>query len=72
MLIFKRMENIMTALIDKSSVEDIKRRFDADVERFTNIETGQTATVDAPLAMELITQAAVRSTPRIPACSVAS
>ena len=49
----------------KSTTEEIKQRFDADVERFSNIETGQTATIDAPLAMELITQAAYRSTSRI-------
>lgn len=49
----------------KSSVDEIRQRFDCDVERFSNIETGQTATVDAPLAMELITQAAFKSTPKI-------
>ena len=43
----------------KSSIDEIRQRFDNDVERFSNIETGQTATVDAPLAMELITQAGV-------------
>ena len=47
----------------KSSVQEIKERFDNDVERFSNLQTGQTATVDAPLAMELITQAAYQSTP---------
>ena len=46
----------------KSSIEDIRRRFDADVERFSNLETGQQATVDAPLAMELITRAALAAT----------
>jgi len=46
----------------KSSIEDIRRRFDADVERFSNLETGQQATVDAPLAMELITRAALAVT----------
>lgn len=42
----------------KSSVEEIRARFDADVERFSNLETGQSATVDAPLTLELVTQAA--------------
>ena len=42
----------------KSTVEEIRRRFDADVERFSNLETGQSATVDAPLSLELITRAA--------------
>ena len=49
----------------KSSLEEIRARFDADVERFSNLETGQQATVDAALAMELITQAAIAATPRI-------
>ncbi len=47
----------------KSSVEEIQRRFDADVERFSNLETGQSATVDAPLAMSLIAKAAATTTP---------
>ena len=49
----------------KSSVDEIRQRFDNDVDRFSNIETGQTATIDAPLAMELITQAAFNSTKSI-------
>ena len=48
---------------EKSTVEDIRRRFDADVERFSNLETGQSAAVDAPLALELIAQAAAKVTP---------
>jgi tRNA (cmo5U34)-methyltransferase len=47
----------------KSSVEEIRQRFDADVERFSNLETGQSATVDAPLAMTLIARSAARATP---------
>lgn len=49
----------------KSTIEEIRERFDNDVERFSNLETGQTATIDAPLAMELITQAAISATPNI-------
>lgn len=49
-------------LSEKSSVGEIKARFDADVERFSDLETGQSATIDAPLAMELITGAAVATT----------
>ncbi|MGD8836357.1 MAG: class I SAM-dependent methyltransferase [Desulfobacteraceae bacterium] len=56
---------MMTELEQKSSVDDIRQRFDNDVDRFSNLETGQTATIDAPLAMELITQAAFHSTKRI-------
>jgi tRNA (cmo5U34)-methyltransferase len=49
----------------KSTTDDIAARFDADVERFSNLETGQAATIDAPLSMQLITEAAVRLTPKI-------
>jgi len=49
----------------KSSIDEIKARFDNDVERFSNLDTGQTATIDAPLAMELIAQAAFKSTRNI-------
>lgn len=47
----------------KSTVEEIRRRFDADVERFSNLETVQSATVDAPLAMALVAEAAAATTP---------
>jgi tRNA (cmo5U34)-methyltransferase len=47
----------------KSSVDEIRQRFDADVERFSNLKTGQSATVDAPLAMALVAQAAATTTP---------
>lgn len=47
----------------KSTVEEIRHRFDNDVERFSNLETGQSATIDAPLAMELIVRAAATATP---------
>ena len=53
---------MQTPLDEKSSIDKIRARFDADVDRFSHLDTGQTATVDAPLAMELITQAAVAST----------
>jgi tRNA (cmo5U34)-methyltransferase len=48
----------------KSTVDEIRARFDQDVERFANLETGQSATVDAPLAMDLVTEAAAACTPR--------
>ena len=51
-----------TPLHQKSSADKIRARFDNDVERFAQLETGQSATVDAPLAMQLITQAAVACT----------
>ena len=49
----------------KSTVDEIRARFDADVERFSSLDTGQVSTVDAALVLELMTQAALRSTPRI-------
>jgi tRNA (cmo5U34)-methyltransferase len=52
-------------LSQKSTREEIRARFDAEVERFSNLETGQQATPDAALAMELITQAAAAVTPRL-------
>jgi tRNA (cmo5U34)-methyltransferase len=47
----------------KSSVDEIRRRFDNDVERFSNLETGQSTTIDAPLMMELAIQAAASTNP---------
>jgi len=51
-----------TPLDKKSTTEEIRQRFDNDVERFSQLATGQTATIDAPLAMDLITSAAISST----------
>jgi tRNA (cmo5U34)-methyltransferase len=48
----------------KSTPDEIRRRFDNDVERFSNLETGQSATVDAPLGLELIAGAAAAVNPR--------
>lgn len=48
---------------EKSTVEQIRQRFDNDVERFSNLQTGQSSTVDAPLALELITSAAAVTNP---------
>ncbi len=47
----------------KSTVDEIRQRFDADVERFSNLATGQSATVDAPLAMALVAEAAAETSP---------
>jgi tRNA (cmo5U34)-methyltransferase len=48
----------------KSTVEQIRQRFDADVERFSNLETGQSATIDAPLVLGLITAIAATTNPQ--------
>ena len=47
----------------KSTVQEIKERFDNDVERFSNLETGQVSTIDAKLSLELITEASKRIVP---------
>ena len=47
----------------KSTPDEIRERFDHDVERFSNLETGQTAAVDGALAFDLIAQSAAGATP---------
>jgi tRNA (cmo5U34)-methyltransferase len=49
----------------KSTVEQIRARFDHDVERFSNLQTGQSATLDSPLCMDLIATAAAGVTPHV-------
>lgn len=44
--------------MEKSSVEAIRGNFNGQVERFTNIETGQATAIDSPLCMEIVAQAA--------------
>tara|TARA_R110002033_G_scaffold1670_1_gene13562 strand:+ start:56 stop:763 length:708 start_codon:yes stop_codon:yes gene_type:complete len=44
----------------KSTIEEIRERFDKDVERFSNLDTGQLTTIDAKISLELITEAAKR------------
>jgi len=48
----------------KSTVEQIRERFDNDVERFSNLETGQSAAMDSPLCLELIAKGAAATTPK--------
>src|SRR5476651_2641027 len=47
----------------KATNQEIKERFDKDTERFSNLETGQQTTIDAPLTMELCTEAAKHVNP---------
>ncbi len=42
----------------KASNNEIRERFDKDVERFSNLDTGQLTTIDASITMELCTEAA--------------
>ncbi|HTD87102.1 MAG TPA: class I SAM-dependent methyltransferase [Candidatus Binatia bacterium] len=48
----------------KSTVEQIRERFDKDVERFSNLEIGQSAQIDSPLALELVAHAAAATAPQ--------
>jgi tRNA (cmo5U34)-methyltransferase len=50
-------------IIMKSTVQEIRERFDNDVERFSNLDTGQVSTIDATISLELITEAAKRIVP---------
>lgn len=47
----------------KSTIDEIRERFDKDVERFSNLETGQQSTIDSTISLELITEAAKRVVP---------
>lgn len=47
----------------KATNQEIRERFDKDTERFSNLETGQQTTIDAPLTMELCTEAAKYANP---------
>lgn len=49
--------------ITKSTPDTIRRNFDQQVERFSNLETGQTTAIDSPLCMELVSQAAKLTSP---------
>lgn len=51
--------------MNKSSIEEIEQRFDADVERFSNLESSQANTIDAVLNMELITDGIQRLYPNL-------
>ncbi len=42
----------------KANNDQIRQRFDNDVERFSNLDTGQLTTIDATITMELCTEAA--------------
>ncbi|HUZ59543.1 MAG TPA: class I SAM-dependent methyltransferase [Hanamia sp.] len=44
----------------KSSNSEIRDRFDKDVERFSNLQTGQQSTIDAEISSELLTESAKR------------
>lgn len=47
----------------KSTLQEIEERFDNDVARFSNLETGQATTLDATWNMELMVQSIVKNYP---------
>ena len=49
--------------MNKSTITEIRERFDKDVERFSNLQTGQQSTIDAEISLELITESAKRICP---------
>ncbi|HEY2649588.1 MAG TPA: class I SAM-dependent methyltransferase [Puia sp.] len=51
-------------MMNKSTIEEIRDRFDKDVERFSNLDTGQVSTIDAKISLELTTEAAKRIVPQ--------
>ncbi|MEM8782296.1 MAG: class I SAM-dependent methyltransferase [Planctomycetota bacterium] len=53
----------MNGFAHKLTPDEIRARFDTEVERFSNLETGQAAQIDAPLMMDLLTSAALSVTP---------
>lgn len=55
---------MITPLNQKSTPDAIRRRFDAEVERFSNLETGQQAVMDAALMLDLISETAAAICPQ--------
>lgn len=55
----------MNQFSSKSTVQEIKERFDQDVERFSNLNTGQQTTIDATLNMDLIIDSIVALSPNL-------
>ena len=58
-------KNVMmkTDYSNKATNDEIRERFDKDTDRFSNLDTGQQTTIDAPLTMELCTEAAKYANP---------
>lgn len=50
---------------DKSTLKEIEERFDKDVERFSNLETGQATTLDASLNMNLFAEGIAKVYPNL-------
>ena len=52
-----------TPLENKSTIKEIKERFDEDVERFSDLEIAQQTIIDSALMMDLLANAAAATTP---------
>jgi len=50
---------------NKSTLAQIEERFNQDVERFSNLETGQQTTIDAAFSMELIVDSILAHSPNL-------
>ncbi len=53
----------MIRTMDRLTTGEIETRFDNDVQTYSNLETGQSSIIDAPLALEVVTEAAKRIVP---------
>ncbi|MDR2436840.1 MAG: methyltransferase domain-containing protein [Endomicrobium sp.] len=49
--------------MSKASVDEIRARFDNDIERFSNLDRGQSSFVDSKLSLEIATESAKRLVP---------
>ncbi|MEO8855331.1 MAG: class I SAM-dependent methyltransferase [Ginsengibacter sp.] len=49
--------------MNKSTITEIRKRFDNDVQRFSNLNTGQQSTIDAEISLEILTESAKRIIP---------
>src|SRR5438477_10544796 len=49
--------------MSKSTPDQIRQRFDNDVERFSSLQTGQSAQIDSPLILDLISSSAAATNP---------
>jgi tRNA (cmo5U34)-methyltransferase len=50
--------------VNKSTVDQIRARFDADVERFSDLEAGQKTAIDSRLCLDLIAAGVAMANPR--------
>ncbi len=62
-LSLQKISTIKNKDMDKSIYKDIETRFDNEVTAYSNLETGQSTIIDAPLALEVVTEAAKRIVP---------